>query len=130
MENLIRGVNQECFESCVFTVYVGVLGQGTRYSNDNASLLLQPTLLAGATTPCRLAIQLLNAAFRQSIPSLSPLTLLHYTTINNTLFLAEWPFQLVQASPLSSAENHCSIAQFKSHTTNQNSTMRTGIRRI
>ena len=28
MENLIRGVNQECFEPCVFTAHVLVLGKG------------------------------------------------------------------------------------------------------
>jgi len=43
MENLIRGVNQECFESCVLTLCVLVLGQGMRYSNDTASLLPQLT---------------------------------------------------------------------------------------
>jgi hypothetical protein len=69
MENLIRGVNQECFESCVFTLYVLVLGQGTRYSNDTASLLTQPILLAEATITRRLVVPLLNAAIRQSKPS-------------------------------------------------------------
>jgi len=42
-------VNQECYEYCVFTLYVLVLGQGTRYSNDTASILPQLTLLTEAT---------------------------------------------------------------------------------
>jgi len=43
-ENIVSGVNQECFESCVFTLYVGVLGQVTRYSDNTAPLLPQLTL--------------------------------------------------------------------------------------
>ena len=69
MENPISGVNQECFESCIFTLYVTVLGQGTRYSNDNISLLPQLTLLAEATITHGLAIPLLHAAFWQSVTS-------------------------------------------------------------
>jgi len=69
MENLIRGVNQECFEPCVFTTHVLVLGKGKTYSSDTASLLLKPTILAGATIPPRLVTSLLHAAFRQSVPS-------------------------------------------------------------
>jgi len=56
MENLIIGVNQEYIESCVFTLYVGVLRQVTRYSNVTSSFLPQPTLLAEATITHRLVI--------------------------------------------------------------------------
>ena len=56
--------SETCNESCVFTLYVGVLGQGMRYSNVTASLLPQPTLLAKAMKICRLVIPLLNAASR------------------------------------------------------------------
>jgi hypothetical protein len=59
MKILVSGVNQECFELCVFTLNILVLGQGTRYSNDTASILPQLTLLAQA---CH---TLLNAAYRQ-----------------------------------------------------------------
>jgi len=45
MKNIVSGVSQEYFVSCVFTLYVLVLGLGTRYSNDTASLLPQLTLL-------------------------------------------------------------------------------------
>ena len=69
MENLIGGVNQERFESSVFTLYDGVLGQSTTYSNVTSLFLLQPTLLESATIPSRLVIPLLNAAFRWSVPS-------------------------------------------------------------
>jgi len=49
MKNIISGVNQEYFESCVSTLYVPVLGKSTRYSTDTASLLPQLTFLAVAT---------------------------------------------------------------------------------
>jgi len=56
MENLIIGVNQEYIEPCVFTLYVGVLRQVTRYSNVASSFLPQPTLLAESTITHRLVI--------------------------------------------------------------------------
>jgi hypothetical protein len=66
MKILVSGVS---FEFCVFTLYVIVLAQGTRFSNVTASLLPQLTLFADATVNCRLVAPLLNAAFRQSVPS-------------------------------------------------------------
>jgi hypothetical protein len=69
MENPVSGVNQECFESYVFTLYVVVLEQGARYSNVNSSLLPQLTLLAEAIITHRLVIPQLNAALRQSVPA-------------------------------------------------------------
>jgi len=69
MENLIIGVNQEYIESCVFTLYVGVLRQVTTYSNVTSSFLPQPTLPAEATITHRLVIPLPNAVFRGSIPA-------------------------------------------------------------
>ena len=52
-----------------FSLYVGELGQGTRYSNVTSSLLPQLTHLVEATITCRLAIPLLNTASRLSVPS-------------------------------------------------------------
>jgi hypothetical protein len=42
---LVSG-DKQCFESCAFTLYVRVLGQGKRYSKVNASLLPQLRILA------------------------------------------------------------------------------------
>jgi len=50
-------------------LHIRALGQGIRYSNVNASLLPQPTLLVEATINLRHVIPLLNVAFRQSVPS-------------------------------------------------------------
>jgi hypothetical protein len=69
MDSLVNGDNHKVNKSCVFTLYVRVLVQVTTYSKVTASLLLQPTLLAEATITCRLVTPLLNAAFRQSVPS-------------------------------------------------------------
>jgi len=63
---LLSGVS---LEFCVFTLYVRVLAQVTRFSNVTASLLPPLTLFADATVNCRLLTPLLNAAFRQSVPS-------------------------------------------------------------
>jgi hypothetical protein len=56
-------------EPCDFKLHIRALGYGKRYSNVNSSFLHQPTLLAEATLIHRLAIPLLNAAFRLSVPS-------------------------------------------------------------
>ena len=124
---LIRGMNQEFFESCVFTMHVILLVQGTRYTNHTASLLLQATLLAGATILCRLVMPLLNAAFRRSEPS----QILFSITSD---FVASYYNQQCTFScrvdfstgtriiiTLQCKENHCSLGKFKSHITNQNS---------
>ena len=108
MENLIRGVNQKCFEPCVFTTHVLVLCKGKTYSSDTLLLLLQPTMLAGATIRSRLVTSLLHAAFRQSVPSqiLFSITL-HFAALyynQQCTFLAQWHLQLVCASSLSSAK--------------------------
>ena len=110
MKNLIRGVNQECFECCVFATHVLVLGKGKTYSSDTASLLLQPTTLAGATIPSRLVTSVLHAAFRQSVPSqiLFSITLHFVPLYCNALFsrsvLLNWYMHhhhsVVQREPL------------------------------
>ena len=46
-------------ETCVCILHIRALGQGTRYSNVNASLLPEPTILAEATVTHRFAIPLL-----------------------------------------------------------------------
>ena len=107
MKILVRGVNHERFESCAFSLYVVVLGQVTRYSNDTASFLPQPTILAEANIPSSLVIPLLNAALRQSVPSqitfsiTSGFVATYYNQQCN--FLAEWPLKLVHEVSLSSA---------------------------
>jgi len=105
MENLIRGVNQEYVELCVFTLHVGVLRQSTRYSNVTSSFLPQPSPLAEATITHRLVIPLPNAVFRGSIPA-QFMFLYHLWLCSVKLqqcnFLAGWPLQLIQASSLSS----------------------------
>ena len=61
MENIVSGMNQECFKSCFHSV-----SQCLAKVPDTAMTLLhcppspQCTLLAGATTPCRLVIPLLR----------------------------------------------------------------------
>ena len=126
MENLIRGMNEECFESCVFIMYVTVLGQGRRYTNHNASLLLQATLLAGATILCRLVIPLFNAALRHSVPSriffsiTSDFARLYYNqqyTFSCRVAFATGTCMVT----FQCKENHCSLRKFQSHITNQNS---------
>jgi len=62
---LIRNVA----EPCVCILYIWALGQGMRYSNVTASFLPQPTPLAEVISTYRLVTPLLNAAFRQSVPS-------------------------------------------------------------
>jgi hypothetical protein len=47
-------------EACVSILHIRALAQGTSYSNVNASLLPQSTLLAEATVTNRLDIPLLN----------------------------------------------------------------------
>jgi len=60
-------------KTCVSILHISALGQGTRYSNVPGSLIPQLRLLAEATIiTCRLVIPLLNAAFRQSVPSQIP----------------------------------------------------------
>jgi len=56
-------------EPCVCILYIGILGQGMRYSNVTASFLPQPTPLAEAISTYRLVTPLLNAVLRQSGPS-------------------------------------------------------------
>ena len=77
MENIISGVNQECFESCVFNLYIVMLGQGTRYSNDTASLLPKLTHLAEANIPSGLSycclMQPSGGQYHYKSCSLSPL---------------------------------------------------------
>jgi len=46
MESLVGGENH-VLNLVLFPLYVGELGQSTRHSNVTASLLPQPTLLAG-----------------------------------------------------------------------------------
>ena len=103
----VSGVNQKCFESCVFTLYVPVLGQCTRYSNDTASLLPQPTFVAEVTLPSGQSYHFLmqpsGDQYLHISCSLSTLTLQHHTTTNTALFLAEWPLKPVHEASLSTA---------------------------
>ena len=62
MENLFIGVNHEYIESYVFTLYVGVLRQVTRYSNVTSSFIPQPTLPEEATVTHRLVISFFAVA--------------------------------------------------------------------
>jgi len=77
MKNIISGVNQKCFESFVFTLYVLMPGQGTRYSNDTASLLPKLRLLAEATVPSGLSYHcLMQPSGNQHLHKSSSLSLL------------------------------------------------------
>jgi hypothetical protein len=69
-------VCQRRFWSVVITIMFQILCFQTvcvsawpRYNNVIASLLPKPTLLDESTITCRLVMPLLNAAFRQSVPS-------------------------------------------------------------
>lgn len=77
MESLVSGVNHNVSETCVCKLHITARDQGTRYSNDTASLLPQPTLLAEATITCRLVLPLLNTAFRQAVSTFTNLVLCH-----------------------------------------------------
>jgi hypothetical protein len=69
MDSLVNGDNHKFQILRFHSFYVFVLAQGTRYSNVTALLLPQYTFFAEVTITCRLVISLLNAAFRQSVPS-------------------------------------------------------------
>jgi hypothetical protein len=96
-------------EPCVCILHNRPRGQGIRYSNVNALMLPQSTLLADATVTNRPVIQLLNQL--QAVSTFTDLVLYHlwvcsiilnHTKTNTVLFFPHLPFKLVFAASLSS----------------------------
>ena len=106
---LVSGDNRNVL-NLVFTLYVRVLGQGSRHGKVTTSLLPQLTLPVEATIARRLVIPLLSTAFRQSILSQILFSITTWLCSNilkqHYICLAEWPFKLAQATSLSSARRN------------------------
>ena len=125
VSNLVFSVcmsGESCFKSCVFSLYVRVLGQVTRYSNVTASLLPQPKLLAEAIITFRLVIPHPNAEYRPSVSS-NKLVLHHLELwsiiLKTTLHL------FMQSDHLNWYMQHHSLAESTPPIINHNSTFNT-----
>jgi len=69
MEFLSVALVRNVAKTCVAILHIRALGYITRYTNVTVLFFPQSTLLSEATITHRLVIPLLNAAFRQSVPS-------------------------------------------------------------